>query len=71
METVIFDALSDRARFELPKKVALIPAEFTVEDGSLTPTQKVKRRVVEERYRDLIDAFYAEENEARTMFSGT
>jgi long-chain acyl-CoA synthetase len=68
MKDVIFGELRDLARFETPKKVALIASEFTIEDGSLTPTQKVKRRVVEDRYAELIEAFYAEENEDRTMF---
>ncbi len=53
--------LTDFARFEQPKKVALLSGEFTVESGVLTPTQKVKRRVVQERYADIIDALYTEE----------
>ncbi len=68
MKDVIFGELQDLARFETPKKVALIASEFTIEDGSLTPTQKVKRRVVETRYAELIEAFYAQENDDRTMF---
>jgi long-chain acyl-CoA synthetase len=52
--------LDDFARFEKPKKVALLSAEFTVESGVLTPTQKVKRRVVQERFADVIEALYAE-----------
>jgi long-chain acyl-CoA synthetase len=46
------------ARYETPKKVAVIPDELTIDDGSLTPTLKIKRRVVEERYRDLIESLY-------------
>lgn len=46
------------ARFEQPKKIALLFTEFTVEDGVLTPTQKVKRRVVEERFDDVIRGLY-------------
>jgi long-chain acyl-CoA synthetase len=57
--------LSDFARFEQPKKVALLAAEFTVESGVLTPTQKVKRRVVQERYTDVIDRLYEEADAAR------
>ena len=48
------------ARFERPKKVALLDTEFTVESGVLTPTQKVKRRVIQERYGDVIEALYGE-----------
>ena len=48
----------DLAQFEKIKKVALLPKELSQEAGELTPTLKVKRRVVEERYRSLIDEMY-------------
>jgi long-chain acyl-CoA synthetase len=48
-------SLSD---YERVRKVALIPDEFSVDTGELTPTLKVKRRVVEERYRALIEELY-------------
>ena len=44
--------------YETVKKIALLPEELTVENGALTPSLKVKRRVVEDRYRDILDAFY-------------
>jgi long-chain acyl-CoA synthetase len=50
----------DLSRFERVKRVALIEHELTVEGGELTPTLKVKRRVVDEKYRDVIDRLYAE-----------
>ncbi len=68
LESEIYGELDELARYELPKKVGLIAEEFTVEGGALTPTQKVKRRVVEDRYRELIDSFYLEENFEKTMF---
>ncbi len=43
------------AHFELVKRFALLDAPFTVEGGELTPTLKVKRRVVRERYADVLD----------------
>jgi long-chain acyl-CoA synthetase len=49
---------ADLAQFEKIKKIALLTKEFTQESGELTPTLKVKRRVVEERYRPMIDAMY-------------
>ncbi len=49
---------SDFARYEKVKKIALLPEPLTVENGELTPSLKVKRRVVEERYRDRIAALY-------------
>jgi long-chain acyl-CoA synthetase len=58
MEREVLSGLSDLARFETPKKVALLPEEFSVEKGELTPTLKVKRRVIDEHYKHLIDAVY-------------
>ncbi len=47
------------ARYESIKKIALLPQELSVETGELTPTLKLKRRVILERYKDAIDALYA------------
>jgi long-chain acyl-CoA synthetase len=60
LEREIMGTLRDLASFEMPKKMAFLPHDFTIESGELTPTLKVKRSVVEERYRDTIDALYAE-----------
>ena len=49
------------APFETIKRFALIPSEFTVAGGELTPTLKVKRRVVEERWRSVIEKLYEED----------
>jgi long-chain acyl-CoA synthetase len=68
MEREIMGHLGPLARYERPKKFALLKREFTVEDGSLTPTQKVKRRVVQERFSNVIDRMYEEENEDQTVF---
>ncbi len=54
----IFGLLGDLARYERPKKIGIIEEEFTIEGGILTPNQKVKRRVVRERYGALIERFY-------------
>jgi long-chain acyl-CoA synthetase len=50
---------SDLATYEQIRRVIVIPREFTVESGELSPSMKIKRRVVEERYRDQIDRAYA------------
>jgi long-chain acyl-CoA synthetase len=55
------DALTPNlAKYERIKKVALLENEFTIEGGELTPTLKVKRRVIDEKYRDVIEKLYAE-----------
>ena len=48
------------ARYESIKKVALLAKELSVETGELTPTLKLKRRVILERHKDAIDALYAQ-----------
>ncbi len=50
----------DLAQYERVKKIALLENELTIEGAELTPTMKVKRRVVDEKYRDVIDRIYAE-----------
>jgi len=49
------------AQFEKIKRIALLDHEFTAEGDELTPTLKVKRRVIDEKYRDVIDRLYAEQ----------
>lgn len=49
---------SELARYETIKKFALLPEDFTVESGELTPTQKIKRRVVNAHYAAQIQRFY-------------
>ena len=46
-------------RWETIKKFAILDHDLTVEDGELTPSMKLKRKVVEENYKDVLDAFYA------------
>jgi long-chain acyl-CoA synthetase len=46
------------SQFEKVKKFALLERELTVDSGELTPTLKVRRRIVDELYRDLIDEIY-------------
>jgi len=48
-----------QASYSTIKKFALLPRDFTQEGGELTPTLKVKRKVVSERYKALLDGFYA------------
>lgn len=56
---------ADLATYEQIRRVAVLPRDLTIEDDELSPTLKVKRRVVEQRYAALIDAAYAEDLRAR------
>lgn len=47
-------------KFEKVKKFALLREELTVEGGELTPTLKIKRRVIDEKYGDVIDKIYTD-----------
>ena len=59
MEKEVLEMVSALAQFERPKKIALLESDFSLERGEMTPTQKVKRRVVERNYKDVIDSLYA------------
>jgi len=48
------------ARFEKLKRVLVVADEFTPENGSMTPTMKLRRRVIEDRYRKQINELYAQ-----------
>jgi len=61
VEREVFGMLTELASFEMPKKIALLGEELTIENGFLTPTLKVKRRVVQERLGAVIDGLYEEE----------
>ena len=55
------DALNAKqASYSTIKKFAIIPKDFTVEGGELTPTLKVKRKLVTKQYQAILDAFYAD-----------
>ncbi len=48
------------ARYEAIRRWAILPAELKIETGELTPSLKVRRRIVEQRYRDVLEGMYAE-----------
>ena len=60
-QEVVSEVNRDLARFETIKKFRLVAEPFTISGGELTPTLKVKRRVVEMRYADLLATMYAGE----------
>lgn len=55
------------AQFETIKRFALLPSDFTFDNGALTFTMKLKRRVVEEQYHDVIESLYADVAEPRPV----
>ena len=57
---IVADLNHTLARFEKLKKVIVVPDEFSAQDGTLTASFKLRRRVVEERYRDQIDRLYTQ-----------
>ncbi|MBS1793218.1 MAG: long-chain fatty acid--CoA ligase [Acidobacteria bacterium] len=60
LEQQVAELTKDLAKFEKVKKIALIEEEMTVEGGELTPTLKIKRRIVDEKYKEVIDRLYDE-----------
>jgi len=59
MDKEVREELTSLANFEMPKKIALLEHDFSIERGELTPTLKVKRRVIDKTYKSLIDGLYA------------
>jgi long-chain acyl-CoA synthetase len=47
------------ARYETVKRIALLDKEFSVDRGEMTPTLKIKRRVIDEKYKNVIDRLYS------------
>jgi len=61
IQKIVDDVNQHLARFETIKKFTILPRPLEIETGELTPTMKVRRRVVEERFKDLLDSLYQEE----------
>jgi long-chain acyl-CoA synthetase len=60
MEKEVRKEMAGLASYETPKKIQLLEHDFSIERGELTPTLKVKRRVIDRDYKEVIDALYAE-----------
>jgi long-chain acyl-CoA synthetase len=63
------DHTSDLAKFEQVRKAAILPRELTVEGGDLSPTLKVKRRIVETKYADEIEKLYAADEQRAATYA--
>jgi long-chain acyl-CoA synthetase len=48
-------------RWETIKRFEILPAEFTVDEGEVTPNQKIRRRAVEQKYADRLESMYDED----------
>ncbi|HTE43688.1 MAG TPA: AMP-binding protein, partial [Gemmatimonadaceae bacterium] len=66
IEKEVMKEVEGLARYEMPKKIGLLEHDFSIERGELTPTLKVKRRVVDKTYKAMIDAMY-ESGEAEAV----
>ena len=58
MEAEVNRSTPSLASYEKVKKIALLDREFELEKGEITPTLKVKRNIVENKYKDMIDSIY-------------
>jgi long-chain acyl-CoA synthetase len=59
-EGIVHEVNLGLARYETLKKIMLVADEFSATDGTLTPTLKLRRRAIEERYRQQIEDLYRE-----------
>src|SRR5581483_994563 len=59
VQELVDEVNRDRVRVEQIKRFAILPRDFTQEDGELTPTLKLRRRVVQEHFADEIEKLYA------------
>jgi long-chain acyl-CoA synthetase len=57
---IVEDLNKKLAHFETIKKILVVPDEFTVATGEITPTLKLKRRVIEAKYKQQIEEIYQE-----------
>ena len=67
IENEVARLTSHLAQYETIKRFALLPDDFTFEGGALTFTMKLKRRVVEKQFHDLIDKLYSDVIEPRPL----
>ena len=63
---IVEDLNKKLAQFETIKKIIIVPDEFTVAGGEITPTLKLKRRIIETKYKQQIDELYQEPHPVET-----
>jgi long-chain acyl-CoA synthetase len=59
VQGIVDEVNRDRSRFEQIKRFAILPRDFTMEEGEITPTLKLRRRAVQEHFADEIETLYA------------
>jgi long-chain acyl-CoA synthetase len=62
---IVHEVNTGLANFETIKRFRLVPDEWSQDSGELTPSMKLKRRVITERYAEVVSAIYADEATAR------
>jgi long-chain acyl-CoA synthetase len=65
MQGIVDDVNRERSRFEQIKRFTVLPRDFTMEAGEVTPTLKLRRRAVQEHFAAEIEALYARQDEIR------
>jgi long-chain acyl-CoA synthetase len=63
VQGLVDDVNRDRARVEQIKRFTILPRDFSQEEGEVTPTLKLRRRVIQEHFADEIEQLYAGEPE--------
>ena len=69
-QSIVDELNTNLAQFEKLKKILLVPHEPSVADGTLTPSMKLRRRKVEERYKREIEALYADAHKPEAVGAG-
>jgi long-chain acyl-CoA synthetase len=64
---IVADVNRGLARYETLKRVLLVAEEFSANDGTLTPTFKLRRKAIEERYRNEVDELYREAEQISSL----
>ena len=58
MAAIVEDKNTGLQSYAKIKKFSILPGDFTIDNGMLTPTLKVKRRVITDKYKALLDSLY-------------
>jgi len=71
LQTIVDDVNAERSRYEQIKRFAVLPRDFEMTRDEITPTLKLKRRVVTEHFTDEIEGLYSAAQPARSESAGT